>query len=143
MTKSRIIPGVIFALALAAGGCVVRGQGGFYATSDTAVVVESDPPPPRVVVMPAARPGFIWVEGRWDWRGGQWVWMDGRWERERVGYIWAPGRWERRGRGHVWVEGRWNGRGNGHSNGTTHVHTDNRHGNDNGNGGVIVRDHRR
>jgi hypothetical protein len=141
MTKSRILSGLILAAALAVGGCVVRGSGGFYATGPDVVVVESDPPAPRVVVVPPARPGFIWIDGRWDWRGGRWVWLDGRWEHERVGYVWAPGRWERRGRGHVWVEGRWNNHGGGGRKVKT-IHTDN----DNGRRGkdkVIIRDHRR
>jgi hypothetical protein len=146
MTKTRILSSVILAATLALGGCLVRGHasGGFYATGPDVVVVESEPPPPRVVVMPAARPGFIWIEGRWDWRGGRWMWMDGRWERERVGYVWAPGRWERRGRGHVWVEGRWNGGGGGRGRGTKVIHTDNNNGRGNKHdGGVIIRDHRR
>ena len=142
-TKTRMFSGLILAAALALGGCVVRGQGGFYTGgSGGVVVVEEDPPPPRVVVMPAARPGYIWIDGRWDWRGGRWVWMDGRWEGERVGYAWNPGRWERRGRGHVWVEGRWNNRGGGnHGNGGVKtIHVDNK---DKGDGKVIIRDHRR
>ena len=101
--------GLVALLALPSIGCMVHGSGGAYVSGPSVAVVEveSEPPPPRVVQY-EARPGFIWIEGRWNWRGGQWVWMDGYYERERVGYIYAPGRWERRGRRHVWVEGRWN-----------------------------------
>ena len=138
MTTSKILAAFILAAALA-GGCVVRGRAGVY-TEPGVVYVEEDPPPPRVVVVPSSRPGYIWIDGRWDYRGRQWVWLDGRYERERVGHVWAPGRWERRGRRRVWVEGRWNsgGRGNGS------VKVKNRDHRDNGNnGGVIIRDHRR
>src|SRR5688572_12483754 len=94
--------------ALLATGCVVHGHGSARVSGPVAYVeVEEEPPPPRVVHY-EARPGFIWIEGRWNWSGGRWVWMDGRYERERVGYVYAPGRWERRGRRHVWIDGRWN-----------------------------------
>ena len=101
---------VLFSLGLAAllgGGCMVHGSGSAHVSGPVAYVeVEEEPPPPRYVQV-VHRPGFVWIEGRWNWSGGRWVWMDGRYERERVGYVYAPGRWERRGRRHVWVEGRW------------------------------------
>lgn len=149
----KTLLGLGFVAALA-GGCMVHGSGGAYVSAPVAVVeVESEPPPPRVVHY-EARPGFIWIEGRWNWRGGQWVWADGYYERERAGYVYAPGRWERRGRRHVWIEGRWNAgaRGGGReeyrdNRGGPEVrdHRDNGRGNDNrGNGqGPIIRDHRR
>lgn len=104
--------GLAALLALPLTGCMVRGSGGAYVSGPSVAVVEveSEPPPPRVVRY-ESRPGFIYIDGRWDWRGGQWVWRDGYYERERTGYIYAPGRWERRGRGHVWVEGRWDSHG--------------------------------
>src|SRR5262245_29550957 len=70
------------------------------------VEVEEEPPPPRRVVV-ETRPGFIFIEGRWEHRHGRWVWRDGYWEREHRGYVWVPGRWERRGRHSVWIEGSW------------------------------------
>jgi len=93
-------------------GCVVRAHGYVSAPAPVATVeVEEEPPPPRVVVMPAPRPGFIWIEGRWTWNGGRWIWRDGYYERERAGYVWEQGRWDNRGGRHVWVEGRWNAGG--------------------------------
>lgn len=98
-----------------ASGCVVRAHGRVRARPAVlvvnpvpvgVVVVQSEPPPPRYVhVQP--RSGFIWIQGRWDWRGNQWVWIDGHWERERARHVYQPGRWERRAQGHVWIEGRW------------------------------------
>lgn len=92
-------------LATLGTGCVIRAQGRL-ALPVAYVEVEEAPPPPRVVVVDT-RPGFVWIQGRWDRVGGRWMWRDGYWERERAGYLWEQGRWERRGRGHVWVEGRW------------------------------------
>ncbi len=92
-------------LGAGAAGCVVRGSG--HVSAPVAMVeVYEEPPPPRVVTV-SQRPGFIWIDGRWDHRGGRYVWMDGRYERQRANSSYQQGRWERRGRGHVWVEGRW------------------------------------
>ena len=121
---------IVAALAAGSVGCVVRGSG--HISGPVAIVeVEEEPPPPRVYVRDT-RAGFVFIQGRWDRRGGRWDWRDGYWERERAGSRWEDGRWERRGRGHVWVEGRW-------SAGGRVEHHDN--GNHNGNGNV--RDHRR
>ncbi|HLL25064.1 MAG TPA: hypothetical protein VK427_23175 [Kofleriaceae bacterium] len=101
----------LFALS---AGCMVHGSGGAYVSGPSVAVVEveEEPPPPRVERF-HSRPGFIYIQGRWNWHGGRWVWNDGYYERERAGYVYAPGRWERRGRRHVWVDGRWDAHGRG------------------------------
>jgi len=96
---------LVAALAAGSVGCVVRAHGR-VGVPVTVVEVDEEPPPPRVYVRDT-RPGFIFIQGRWDRRGGRWEWRDGYWERHRAGSRWEDGRWERRGRGHVWVEGRW------------------------------------
>ncbi|HEV7576174.1 MAG TPA: YXWGXW repeat-containing protein [Caldimonas sp.] len=55
------------------------------------------PPPPRTEVVPAARAGYAWVPGYWDWRGHRHVWMSGHWERARRGYVYREPRWEQSG----------------------------------------------
>ncbi|HEY5927666.1 MAG TPA: hypothetical protein VIV11_38540 [Kofleriaceae bacterium] len=104
--KNTLVNSALIAAMALGTGCVVRAHGRVSAPV-AYVEVEQEPPPPRVVVIPASRPGHIWVEGRWVWHGGRWDWRDGYYERERVGHSWEQGRWERRGRGHVWVDGRW------------------------------------
>jgi len=122
-------------------GCVVRAHGQ-VGVPVTYVEVQEEPPPPRVVVVDT-RPGYIWVEGRWVWSGGQYVWRDGYYERERAGYVWEQGRWENRGRGHVWVEGRWRGGGNGNvNNGNGNVRDHRTGGGPPPQQGPVVRDHR-
>jgi len=64
------------------------------------------PPPPREEVV-VARPGSIWVHGRWVNNNGYWVWHGGHYERERPGYHYVEGRWEKHHHQHVWVEGHW------------------------------------
>jgi len=140
---------IVAALAAGSVGCVVRANG-HVGVPVTVVEVDEEPPPPRVYVRDT-RAGFVFIQGRWERRGGRWDWRDGYWERERVGSRWEDGRWERRGRGHVWVEGRWTAGGNVNSNGNGDGNVrDHRRGNDapppvqNGNGnGPVIRDHRR
>jgi len=131
---------IVGSVATLGSGCVVRARGGVYAnTEPTYVEVEEEPPPPRVVVVDT-RPGFIWVQGRWNRSGNRWVWFDGHWERERAGQVWEQGRWERRGRGHVWIGGRWRSHGGGNGP-AVRDHRDNGRHNGNG-GGPVIRDHR-
>jgi WXXGXW repeat (2 copies) len=65
------------------------------------VIVDRAPPAPRDERVPAARRGYAWTPGYWDWRSNRHVWVRGNWVRERRGYEYRP---------HQWVErdGRWN-----------------------------------
>jgi len=123
---------MLFAVLL--GGCYVSGSGrvhtGVVVAEPVATVeVETAPPPPQEVVVVETRPGFVWIEPHWQWRGGRYVWARGYYERERVGHRWVQGRWENRGRRHVWVEGRWEA----HGGPAVRDHRDR---------GPVVRDHR-
>ena len=141
--KNTLMSSALIAAMALGTGCVVRAHGRVSAPV-AYVEVEEEPPPPRVVVVPAYRPGHIWIEGRWVWHGGRWDWRDGYYERERAGHSWEQGRWERRGRGHVWVEGRWRSGGQVRQHQDTPAVRDHRSGpppaQDNG---PRVRDHRR
>ena len=130
-----LLSGALLAATLTLGGCTLHGSGGLYVRPAAVVVIEEAPPPPRVEYYDA-RPGHIWVTGRWQRHGNRWDWRAGHWQRERVGYAWTAGQWQRRGNGHVWVDGRWHARAGGK------VHLDNKRKHDN-KGGVRVRDHRR
>ena len=65
------------------------------------------PPPPRQEKREAARAGFVWAEGEWDWRGRKWEWVPGHWERERAGKKWRPSRWEQRDGSYTRTPGDW------------------------------------
>ena len=65
------------------------------------------PPTPREEKV-AARSGFVWIAGRWDWRGkAKWVWVAGHWERERAGKQWRAGHWDKRGNTWAFTAGGW------------------------------------
>ena len=64
------------------------------------------PPSPREEKF-AARAGFVWIAGRWDWKNDQWAWIDGHWERERAGKRWRPAEWQNQSNTWVLVDGDW------------------------------------
>jgi hypothetical protein len=51
------------------------------------------PPAPRHEWVPAARPGYVWAPGYWDYRYNQYHWVSGHWERERTGYYYTAPTW--------------------------------------------------
>jgi len=71
------------------------------------VEVHVGPPPPHHEVVPAARPGYVWSPGYWDWRGHRHVWVNGHWERARHGYVYQEPRWEQDGNRWRLYHGSW------------------------------------
>ena len=73
------------------------------------IVVRIGPPPPRPVeVVPAPRPGWVWVPGFHRWNGRRYVWVRGHYAHApREGAVWVPGEWREERGGHVWHEGYW------------------------------------
>ena len=57
------------------------------------VYVNTPPPAARYEVVPAARSGYVWAPGYWNWRNNRHVWVKGGWQRERTGYYYHPNRW--------------------------------------------------
>jgi len=71
------------------------------------IIVREAPPPPRDETIPAARRGYVWAPGHWEWRHNRHVWASGHWIRERRGHHWEADRWEERDGRWVMVPGRW------------------------------------
>jgi hypothetical protein len=63
------------------------------AARSNVIYLNFGPPPVRYEYVPAARPGFVWAPGYWDWRGHRHVWIAGHWLRHRPGYYYRPARW--------------------------------------------------
>src|SRR3954464_13358035 len=55
--------------------------------------IDVAPPPPRVEAVPAARRGYVWVPGYWNWVNHRHVWVPGTWVHERHGYHYAEPHW--------------------------------------------------
>ena len=39
------------------------------------VDIDIAPPALRAEVVPAPRPGYVWINGYWEWRGGKHEWV--------------------------------------------------------------------
>jgi hypothetical protein len=60
------------------------------------VIIRVAPPELRVESVPAAREGYLWAPGYWDWRREHHTWVKGSWKRERPGYMYHQPNWEQR-----------------------------------------------
>jgi hypothetical protein len=73
------------------------------------IVRYGPPPPPRYGIVGAAPgAGYVWTEGYWDQRGGNWSWVGGRWMHPpRPRGVWVPGSWSQSHRGWTFRRGYW------------------------------------
>jgi hypothetical protein len=92
------------------GSLVAAALGSFAlpaaARTNVDFFVNIGPPPVYHEVVPAYRPGFVWVPGFWDWRYGRYYWVGGHYVRHRPGYYYEPVRWYYRG-GRYYRAGGW------------------------------------
>lgn len=87
-------------LLLAAFAASSIGFMSLPASAAVGIYVDVAPPAPRYEVVPAARPGYVWQPGYWDWRNNRHHWVKGYWVKERHNMYWHPNRWEQH-------DGRW------------------------------------
>jgi hypothetical protein len=103
MTGTLVAAGALMGLASTA-----QAVPAVVATTPGGYVVQYAPPAPLAERVPAARDGYVWAPGHYDWRDGRYVWVQGRWMQDRPGYEWREARWMQRSDG-SWVltEGSW------------------------------------
>lgn len=67
------------------------------------------PPAPLQEVVPAApQPGWVWVNGYWQWTGAEYVWVQGHWEAApQPGYVYVAPGWVAVGGVYHFRRGRW------------------------------------
>jgi len=66
------------------------------------------PPDPAEVEGGAPSPSYVWVTGRYEWNGVEYVWLPGQWEERPFDRaVWVSGKWRRTQRGWVWIDGHW------------------------------------
>jgi WXXGXW repeat (2 copies) len=71
-------------------------------------MVVSDRPADPVYVRPVAPgPGYVWIDGDWYWRGGNYTYRRGYWAAPRVHRVYTPGTWHQRGSGWYRQRGGW------------------------------------
>ena len=75
------------------------------------VVTPPRSPPPALRIENCGTAPFrdaVWVDGRWDWRGSQYVWVSGHWQRAPEGmHRWKQGQWTKRDNGWFFTPGQW------------------------------------
>ena len=71
------------------------------------IVVQKAPPAMRREAVPAARRGYEWIPGYWNWTGRRYTWVKGHYERVRHGYVYARPEWRRSDNGWVMERGGW------------------------------------
>jgi hypothetical protein len=71
------------------------------------IVIGNAPPPARYEVVPAARRGYEWAPGYWNWNGRRHVWVAGHWERVRAGYYYQRPEWQQSSDGWRLNRGGW------------------------------------
>jgi hypothetical protein len=74
------------------------------------VFVREAPPALRAERVPAARRGYVWAPGHWEWKRHRHVWVKGHWVRERRGYVYNAPTWEERDGRWVMQQGNWSRR---------------------------------
>ena len=91
--------------------CAALGVGASMAPgiSSARAFVDIDvaPPAARVEVVPAARAGYIWAPGYWNWQGHRHEWVGGRWMHERHGHHWVNDNWDQRNGHWHYEKGHW------------------------------------
>lgn len=65
------------------------------------------PPPVRYEAVPAARRGYVWAPGYWNWNGKRHVWTAGHWEPARTGQVYEPAEWRQDGDKWKFKRGEW------------------------------------
>jgi hypothetical protein len=71
------------------------------------VVVQKAPPALRREAVPAARRGYEWIPGYWNWSGRRYTWVKGHYEKVRRGYVYARPEWRQGDNGWTLQRGGW------------------------------------
>jgi hypothetical protein len=89
--------------------CLATSLGAASSVSLGATEITSDmpPPAPRVEITPAARDGFVWSPGYWDWGGHAYYWVPGSWVVQRRGAHYVANQWEQTGNQWHFLRGHW------------------------------------
>ncbi|HEY2648518.1 MAG TPA: hypothetical protein VGI38_04965 [Puia sp.] len=52
-------------------------------------------------------PGYVWIDGEWEYSGGSYHRREGSWQQAREGHTWKSGYWENNNKGYKWHKGGW------------------------------------
>jgi hypothetical protein len=71
------------------------------------IIVHKAPPVAKYESVPAARRGYVWMPGYWNFNGRRHVWVKGQYERARPGYAYQRAEWRQGRRGWELDRGGW------------------------------------
>jgi hypothetical protein len=100
MNRKLLLLAVVLLTVVVLSACAGNG---YY-------VARTGPPRPLGygVMGVAPGPGYVWVDGFWDLRGGSWRWAPGYWARPPRGYsMWVTPSWRPYGHGYRYNRGYW------------------------------------
>ncbi len=109
--KTVSIKSLLLAVTVAAGGLAgLAVPTAASAQAYISVQIGMPPPPPRYEVVPAARPGWVWAPGHYEWLHDNYIWRRGHWVQARSGHVYVPANWRAQGRHWVYQPPRWDAR---------------------------------
>ena len=109
--KAVSIKSLLLAATVAAGGlAAVALPTAAQAQAYINVQIGTPPPPPRYEVVPAARPGYVWAPGHYEWAHNNHIWRRGHWVQARAGHDYVPAAWHAQGNRWVYQAPRWDAR---------------------------------
>jgi hypothetical protein len=71
------------------------------------IISEQAPPALKVEIAPAARDGYVWSPGHWEWSGHSYYWVSGNWVVQRRGARYVENQWQQVGGAWHFVKGHW------------------------------------
>ena len=77
------------------------------AAAEAEIVSDMAPPPDKTEHAPAARDGYVWNQGHWEWTGHSYAWVAGTWIASRPKARWVADHWDEVGTQWHFVAGHW------------------------------------
>jgi hypothetical protein len=89
-------------------GIMLALTGSLFLSSCAGEYYVADQPVEPVYDRPAAPyDGAIWIDGDWNWSGGNYVYSRGHWDKAREGHTYVRGSWAHSPSGYSWHRGHW------------------------------------
>jgi hypothetical protein len=93
---------------LLAVGALAAPLPSFAAPAEVRVLVDVAPPAPKVSAPPAAKVGYVWSSGYWNWNGSAYVWTEGSWVAvAEPTKTWIPPTWTKVNNQWYFTAGHW------------------------------------
>lgn len=87
--------------------CLVAGPAIFYSCGPSRHTVVTQPVAPVYQRPVSPRPTYVWVDGDWRWRRGNYVYSNGYWSKPRGRRVYVTGNWAHTKKGYYWKKGYW------------------------------------